>query len=96
LVAITITDDTRDVAIIVESKEAFYRYQILDRETGDILLTSNNNSRYGVIDKSKLPVGTYDLKVYTSDFVITTDLEILKLGEFYAELNRSAPVALNE
>ncbi|MDZ7614697.1 MAG: hypothetical protein U5K51_14120 [Flavobacteriaceae bacterium] len=37
---------------------------------------SQNNGKVCEIDKSKLSDGTYTLKVYTDDFIITSDITI--------------------
>jgi hypothetical protein len=36
----------------------------------------NNKGKICAIDKTKLEEGTYTLKVYTEDFVITSDITI--------------------
>jgi len=94
-VAITITDDTREDSMKVKSADPFYKYQIVDHHTNELVYVAENNGKECVIDKNKLSKGSYDLKLYTDDFVITTDLEILKLGEFYAILKNDRKVAMN-
>lgn len=94
-IAMTIIDYTNEDRMTVESAEVFYRYQILDQKTSESIYTSDNKSKDCVIDKTKLANGTYDLKLYTSDFVITTDLEILRMGESYAALKHEMEKSLN-
>ncbi|MGB5363313.1 MAG: hypothetical protein WBN17_08430 [Aureibaculum sp.] len=93
-IAMTIIDYTNEDRMTVESAEVFYKYQILDQITSESIYTSKNKSKDCVIDKTKLANGTYDLKLYTSDFVITTDLEILRMGESYAALKHEMEKAL--
>ena len=95
-VAITITDDTINNRMSVESVEAFYRYQLLDQKTSESVYTSNNGGKECIIDTTNLTEGTYDLRLYTSDFVITTDLEILRLGEIYAMLKHTESLVVND
>ena len=98
-VAITITEDAVDASnnrMNVQSADVFYKYQIVDQQTSESVFTSKNDSKECVIDTSSLDDGTYDLRLYTSDFVITTDLEILRLGEFYAILKESQSLVVND
>ena len=98
-VAITITEDAEDAnknRMNVQSADVFYKYQILDQKTRGSVYTSKNDGKDCIIDTTNLDAGTYDLRLYTSDFVITTDLEILRLGEFNAMLKHSEKVALVE
>ena len=98
-VAITITEDAEDARrdrMNVQSADVFYKYQIVDQITSESVYTSKNDSKECIIDTSGLADGTYDLRLYTSDFVITTDLEILRLGEFYAILKESQSLVVND
>ena len=98
-VAITITEGVEDAnknRMNVQSADVFYKYQIVDQQTSESVFTSKNDSKECVIDTSSLDDGTYDLRLYTSDFVITTDLEILRLGEFYAILKESQSLVVND
>jgi len=98
-VAITITEDAEDAnknRMNVQSADVFYKYQILDQKTSESVYTSKNDGKECIIDTSRLADGTYDLRLYTSDFVITTDLEILRLGEFYAILKESQLLVVND
>ena len=98
-VAIIITEGVEDAnknRMNVQSADVFYKYQIVDQQTSESVFTSKNDSKECVIDTSSLDDGTYDLRLYTSDFVITTDLEILRLGEFYAILKESQSLVVND
>ena len=95
-VALTIIDDATIDKMSVQSADVFYKYQIVNQQTSESVFTSKNDSKECVIDTSSLDDGTYDLRLYTSDFVITTDLEILRLGEFYAILKESQSLVVND
>ena len=95
-VALTIIDDATIDKMSVQSVDAFYKYQILDKNTSVSVYTSKNDGKDCIIDTTNLTEGTYDLRLYTSDFVITTDLEILRLGEFYAILKESQSLVVND
>jgi len=95
-VALTIIDDTTNHRMNVQNADAFYKYQILDQKTSELVYTSKNDDKDCIIDTTNLTEGTYDLRLYTSDFVITTDLEILRLGEFYAILKESQSLVVND
>jgi len=75
-VAMTITDDTSKDDIKLESANKFYRYEILDPMTGEPVFASRNEGKECTIDKTKLAAGTYNLRLYTSNFVITSTLAI--------------------
>jgi hypothetical protein len=95
-VALTIIDDATIDKMSVQSVDAFYKYQILDQKTSESVYSSKNEGKDCIIDTTNLTEGTYDLRLYTSDFVITTDLEILRLGEFYAILKESQSLVMND
>ena len=95
-VALTIIDDVTIDKMSVQSADVFYKYQILDKITSESVYTAKNDSKDCIIDTSRLADGSYDLRLYTSDFVITTDLEILRLGEFYAILKESQSLVVND
>jgi len=95
-IALTIIDDTTNHRMNVQNADAFYKYQILDQKTSELVYSSKNDDKDCTIDTTNLTEGTYDLRLYTSDFVITTDLEILRLGEFYAMLKESQSLVVND
>ena len=74
--AITITDRTASDNLKLSSADAFYKYEILESSNHELVHGSNNQGKVCDIDKSKLEDGTYTLKVYTDDFVITSDITI--------------------
>jgi hypothetical protein len=74
--AITITDRASDSKLKLASADDFYKYEILETSSHELVHGSDNSGRVCDIDKSKLEEGTYTLKVYTEDFVITSDITI--------------------
>ncbi len=74
--AITITDRSSDSNLKLASAEDFYKYEIRETSSHELVHGSDNSGRVCDIDKSKLEEGTYTLKVYTEDFVITSDITI--------------------
>jgi len=79
--AITITDSSVSNNLKLASADNFYKYEILETASHELVHSSNNKGNICDIDKSKLEDGTYTLKVYTSDFVITSDITIAKTKE---------------
>jgi len=74
--AITITDHSASDNLELASADNFYKYEILESSNHELLHGSNNQGKVCNIDKTKLTDGTYTLKVYTDDFVITSDITI--------------------
>jgi len=74
--AITIVDNPVSTNLKLTSAENFYKYEILAPENHELIHGSSNKGKVCDIDKSKLEEGTYTLKVYTKDFVITSDITI--------------------
>ncbi len=74
--AITITESSVSDTLTLASADNFYKYEILETASHELVHGSNNKGKVCDIDKSKLEDGTYTLKVYTSDFVITSDITI--------------------
>jgi len=74
--AITITDHSASDNLELSSADNFYKYEILESSNHELLHGSNNQGNVASIDKNALDEGTYTLKVYTEDFVITSDITI--------------------
>ncbi len=74
--AITITDNSSSDNLELASADNFYKYEILESSNHELLHGSSNQGKVARIDKNKLEEGTYTLKVYTDDFVITSDITI--------------------
>jgi hypothetical protein len=79
--AITITESSISNNLKLASADNFYKYEILETANHELVHSSKNRGNVCDIDKSKLEDGTYTLKVYTSDFVITSDITIAKVNE---------------
>lgn len=79
--AITITDKSTSSKLELSSADNFYKYEILETANHELVHGSENRGKVCDIDKTKLDEGTYTLKVYTDDFVITSDITIDKEGE---------------
>jgi len=79
--AITITDKSTSSKLELSSADNFYKYEILESANHELVHGSENRGKVCDIDKTKLDEGTYTLKVYTADFVITSDITIDKEGE---------------
>jgi hypothetical protein len=74
--AITITDKSNSSSLELSSADNFYKYEILETANHELVHGQNNKGKICAIDKTKLDQGTYTLKVYTDDFVITSDITI--------------------
>lgn len=94
-VAMTIIDDSREDNMQLESADTFYKYQILDEKTSEPVLTAGNKGKSAKIDKTKLKAGTYNLKLYTSSFVITSKITVSGTRKLKKSLNEGTAVAMN-
>ncbi len=74
--AITIIESSNSSTLKLTSADNFYKYEILDLANHELIHKSTNKGKVCDIDKSKLEEGNYTLKVYTSDFIITSDITI--------------------
>jgi hypothetical protein len=74
--AITIVDNANSDTLNLSSAESFYKYEILAPANHELIHGSQNKGKVCEIDKTKLSDGTYTLKVYTADFIITSDITI--------------------
>lgn len=74
--AITITDKSNSSSLELTSADNFYKYEILESSNHELVHGESNKGKVCAIDKNKLEEGTYTLKVYTNDFVITSDITI--------------------
>ena len=74
--AITITDHSTSDNLKLSSADNFYKYEILETSNHELVHGSDNQGKVCNIDKNKFEDGTYTLKVYTEDFVITSDITI--------------------
>jgi hypothetical protein len=79
--AITIIESSASNNLKLSSADNFYKYEILEPTNHELVHGSTNKGKVCQIDKSKLEDGTYTLKVYTADFVITSDITISNMNE---------------
>ena len=95
-VAMTIYDDSREDSMKLESAKNFYKYQILDPETSEPIYSSTNKGKECTIDKSKVAAGTYNLRLYTSNFVITSKITVSASRKFAKAVKENDAVAIND
>lgn len=88
-IAMTIYDDTREDNMKLESAEDFYRYEIIEPTTSETMYSAPNEGKKCTIDKNKLKVGTYDLRLFTSNFIITSKITITATRNMYASFKHS-------
>ena len=94
-VAMTIYDDSREDSMKLESAKNFYKYQILDPKTSLPIYSSTNKGKECTIDKSKVAAGTYNLRLYTSSFVITSKITVSATRKLAKEYEKSY-IAMND
>ncbi len=94
-VSMTIYDDSRDDEMKLESASAFYKYQILDSETSEPIFTASNSGKECKINKEKIGAGTYNIRLYTRSFVITSKIKVSASRKLIHALNQDA-VAIND
>jgi len=81
-VSMTIFDDSSEDSMKLEAADAFYKFQILDTGTAEVIYASKNKGNECHIDKSKIAAGTYNIRLFTSDFIITSTITISPLFKF--------------
>lgn len=74
--AITIIESSNSNVLKLTSSDNFYKYEILELANHELVHKSSNKGKICDIDKTKLEEGNYTLKVYTSDFVISSGIAI--------------------
>ena len=93
-VSMTIYDDNRDGTMKLESANTFYKYQIIDPLTGEAILTASNTGKECTIDKAAIAAGNYNIKLYTSKFIITSQIAVSAPSRL-AKSAQSEVVAIN-
>ena len=81
-VSMTIFDDSSEDSMKLEAADAFYKYQILDTRTAEVIYASKNKGNECHIDKSKIAAGTYNIRLFTSNFIITSKITVSPLFKF--------------
>jgi len=79
-VLVTVYDDLSNDNLKLQSVNDFYKYQILDTDTLEVLYELENKGKECTIDKTKFDAGSYSLRLFTSKLVITSKIEISNLG----------------
>ena len=74
--ALTITDNSTANILQLESATDFYKYQILDKTTGEAIYSAFNRGKHCSIDTSKISKGRYNLRLFTRKFIITSEIPI--------------------
>jgi len=80
-IAMIILDDPNETKMQLASATAFYKYQILDTKTSQPIYAAENTGRECTIDKSKVAAGDYNIRLFTSKFVITAKISISARNE---------------
>ena len=96
-VAMTMYDNQDEDNIKLESADNFYKYEILDPSTSEAVYSSKNAGKACTIDKNKLAAGTYNLKLYTNNFVITSKITVSATRKMRTQMQHiDESVASNE
>jgi hypothetical protein len=78
--------DTREDSMKLESADNFYKYEIVEPTTSEAIYASHNKGKECTIDKTKIAAGTYDLRLYTSSFVITSKITVTAARKMHSPL----------
>ena len=93
-VSMTIFDDSSEDSMKLEAADAFYKYQILDTRTAEVIYESKNKGNECHIDKSKIAAGTYNIRLFTSNFIITSIITFSPIFKFDTSI-KGQNIALN-
>jgi len=77
-----IYDDSRSNSLEFESTYNFYKYQLVDMNSGEPVYSFNHKGKRAVLNKSKVADGDYELRVFTKKFVVTSHINISKTKHF--------------
>ena len=92
-IAMTISDNTGEDTMKLEAANNFYKMEILDNTTSEPIYASHNRGKVCTIDKTKLLPGTYNLRLYTSKFVITSKITIIASRKFNKAFGQDDSIA---
>ncbi|MCB0459351.1 MAG: hypothetical protein R2821_10825 [Flavobacteriaceae bacterium] len=73
---VTIVDDFANNILKLKSVNNFYKYQLLDIRTSEPVLSASNRGNACSIDKSRIASGTYNLQLFTQQFIITIEITL--------------------
>lgn len=79
--SITIFDDSRSNLMQLEATDGFYKYQLIDIHSNKEVLSRQNKGRRCTINKLTIADGTYDLRLFTDNFVISSRVTISAVEE---------------
>jgi hypothetical protein len=77
---VTVYDNLNNDNLKLQSANNFYKYQILDIDTLEVLYELDNKGKECTIDKTKFVSGSYNLRLFTSKLIITSKIEISNLN----------------
>lgn len=86
-IAITIYDDSIGNFIKLDSKEDFYKVNLLDIATNKVVYRAKNKGNQCVIDKSKLLKDSYKIRLFTKDFIITAKINFASSSKLISSKN---------
>jgi hypothetical protein len=73
--------------IRLEASDNFYKYQLLDLDTNEQVYAQGNLGKRCSIDKLKIGDGTYKLKLYTKNFIISSKVTIASSDQNSVAIN---------
>jgi len=88
-IAMTIYDDSSEDNMKLESADNFYKYEILEPLTSEEVYSSENEGKECLIDKTTIDSGTYDIRLYTSNFIIISKITITATRKMNSTLKKS-------
>lgn len=77
---VTVYDNLSTDNLKLQSANNFYKYQILDIDTLEVLYELENIGKECIIDKTKFDTGSYSLRLFTTKLIITSNIEISNLN----------------
>ena len=83
--ALRVIDRAASGDLEINTRDEFFWYEILEPSGHELLHGEIHQGSAASIDKSKFEEGTYTLKVYTEDFVISSDIVIGDLNDLDLE-----------
>ncbi len=89
-ISMTIVDDSRANTMKLTSASSFYKYQIIDPKTNQPVLTAWNRGKVCEIAKTKIAAGTYDIRLFTRNFVITSKIKVSATRKLINAMNQDA------
>ncbi len=85
--SITIFDDSRSNLMQLQAKHGFYKYELTDIVTKKKVYTAKNRGNRCVLNKLAFEEGTYDLRLYTKNFIISSRIKIAAIKENSIAMN---------